>query len=46
MKRQNTDESLDGIIWNRIPELQYTGLQKLELGVYNSIAIFNYNCHF
>ena len=41
-KTQNTNKSFNGIIWEGIPKLHSVGVQKLELGVYDAIAIFNY----
>ena len=38
-KIQNANESFNGMIWNRIPNV---GINNLSLGVYDAIAYFNY----
>ena len=40
-KTQNHTESLNGMIWNRIPKIKYCSHAQLELGVYDAIANFN-----
>ena len=41
-KTQNQNESLNGMVWERIPKTSYTALEKLEFGVLDAIA--NFNC--
>ena len=41
-KTQNANESLNGIIWERLPKIRYCGLSKLEVGVFDAVANFNY----
>ena len=41
-KTQNTNESFNGMIWNRIPKATHVDLNNLSLGVYDAIAHFNY----
>ena len=41
-KTQNANECFNGMIWQRIPKIYYVGLQKLQFGVYDAIANFNY----
>ncbi|XP_028392982.1 uncharacterized protein LOC114517447 [Dendronephthya gigantea] len=40
-KTQNQNESLNGMIWNRIPKNVFVGANVLELGVYDAVAHFN-----
>ena len=40
-KTQNSNESYNGMIWNRVPKAHHVGLQTLKLGVYDTIAHFN-----
>lgn len=40
-KTQNHNESLNGMIWNRIPKTRYCSHTQLEFGVYDAIANFN-----
>lgn len=40
-KTQNQNESLNGMIWNRIPKNIFVGGNVLELGVYDAVAHFN-----
>ena len=41
-KTQNANESLNGMIWERLPKIRYCGLFKLEMGVFYAVANFNY----
>ena len=41
-KTQNANESFNGIVWERIPKIHYVALGKLEFGMYDAIANFNY----
>ena len=41
-KTQNANESLNGRIWERFPKIRYCGLAKLEMGVFDAVANFNY----
>lgn len=40
-KTQNANESLNGMIWNRVPKATYVGIVQLELAVYDAVATFN-----
>ena len=40
-KTQNQNESYNGTLWERIPKSTYVGIDKLRLGVYDSIVNFN-----
>ena len=40
-KTQNQNESFNSTLWERIPKNNYVGLQKLRLGVYDSVSNFN-----
>ena len=40
-KTQNSNESFNGMIWNRIPKAHHVGIGLLSLGVYDAIANFN-----
>ncbi len=40
-KAQNQNESLNGIIWNRLPKEVFIGSKVLKLGVYDAVAHFN-----
>ena len=40
-RTQNTNESFNGIIWNRVPKVGHVGIDILSLGVYDAIAHFN-----
>lgn len=40
-KTQNQNESLNGMIWNRIPKNIFVSGNVLELGVYDAVAHFN-----
>ena len=42
INKKNTNESFNGMIWERIPKFHYLGLQKLKIGIY-VIAVFNYD---
>ena len=41
-KTQNANESLNGMIWERLPKIRYCGLPKLEMGVFDAVSNFNY----
>ena len=40
-KTQNQNESLNGMIWNRLPKEVFIGSDMLKLGVYDAVAHFN-----
>lgn len=40
-KTQNQNESLNGMVWQRIPKEVFVGLETLELGLYDAVAHFN-----
>ena len=40
-KMQNQNESLNGMIWQRVPKEVYVGRETLELGLYDAVAHFN-----
>ena len=40
-KTQNSNESFNGMIWNRVPKATHVGLNALSLGIYDTIAHFN-----
>lgn len=40
-KTQNSNESFNGMIWNRVPKSTHVGLDILSLGVYDAINHFN-----
>jgi hypothetical protein len=40
-KTQNQNESLNGMIWNRLPKEVFIGSEVLKLGVYDAVAHFN-----
>ena len=40
-KTQNTNESFNGMIWNRLPKAAHVGSDILSAGVYDAIAHFN-----
>ena len=40
-KTQNQNESLNGMIWQRVPKEVYVGRETLELGLYDAVAHFN-----
>ena len=40
-KTQKQNESLNAMIWNRVPKGTYVGLQQLEIGVYDAVSHFN-----
>lgn len=40
-KTQNSNESFNGTIWDRIPKTTYVSLTSLKLGVYDAVANFN-----
>ena len=39
---QNANESLNALFWQRVPKNIYCGIDKLQLAVYDSVAVFNY----
>ena len=41
-KTQNSNESFNGMVWNRVPKSYHVGLNILSVGVYDAIAHFNY----
>lgn len=40
-KTQNQNESLNGMIWNKLPKSVFVGADVLEFGVYDAVAHFN-----
>jgi hypothetical protein len=40
-KTQNQNESLNGMIWNRLPKTVFVGAEVLNLGAYDAVAHFN-----
>ena len=40
-KTQNANESLNGIIWNRVTKATHVGLDVFSVGVYDAISHFN-----
>ena len=40
-KTQNQNESLNGMVWQRIPKEVYVGSETLQLGLYDAVAHFN-----
>ena len=40
-KTQNQNESLNGMVWQRVPKEVYVGRETLELGLYDAVAHFN-----
>ncbi|CAH3046832.1 unnamed protein product, partial [Porites lobata] len=40
-KTQNQNESLNGMIWQRVPKEVYVGRETLELGLYDAVSHFN-----
>lgn len=40
-KTQNPNESLNNVIWSRLPKINFVGLNTLCLGVYDAVASFN-----
>ena len=40
-KTQNQNESLNGMIWNRLPKSVFVGADVLEFGAYDAVAHFN-----
>jgi len=43
-KTQNQNESLNGMIWDRLPKGVFVGPDVLHLGVYDAVAHFNVGC--
>ena len=39
---QNANESFNSTIWERVPKLNFCGMEKLMLAVYDAIAVYNY----
>ena len=39
-KTQNQNESLNGMVWQRIPKEVYVGNEKLQLGLFNEVSHF------
>ena len=40
-KTQNQNESLNGMIWERVPKDVFIGFEAMQLGVYHAVANFN-----
>lgn len=40
-KTQNQNESLNGMVWERVPKGVFVGSEVLQLGVYDAVAHFN-----
>ena len=40
-KTQNQNESINGMIWDRVPKEVFVGAEILELGVYDAVSHFN-----
>ena len=40
-KTQNQNESLNAMVWNKVPKGSYVGLRQLEIGVYDAVSHFN-----
>lgn len=40
-KTQNPNESLNHVIWSRVPKTTFVGLKSLRIGVYDAILTFN-----
>ena len=40
-KTQNQNESLNAMIWNKLPKVTFVGSDVLEFGVYDAVAHFN-----
>ena len=40
-KKQNQNESLNGMIWEHVPKDTFIGSEALQLGVYDAVAHFN-----
>ncbi len=40
-KTQNQNESLNGMIWNRLPKTVFVGADVLNFGAYDAVAHFN-----
>lgn len=40
-KSQNPNESINAVIWSRLPKTVFVGLQTMEFGVYDAILNFN-----
>ena len=40
-KTQNQNESINGMIWDRVPKDVFVGAEILELGVYDVVSHFN-----
>lgn len=43
-KTQDQNESLNGMIWDRLPKGVFIGSETLQLGVYDAVAHFNIGC--
>ena len=39
--KQNQNESLNVMIWDRVPKGRYVGLKLLEIGVFDAVSTFN-----
>ena len=40
-RTQNPNESVNSVIWTRIPKTVFVGINTLHFGVYNAVATFN-----
>ncbi|KAG8292029.1 hypothetical protein J6590_108603 [Homalodisca vitripennis] len=40
-KTQNPNESINSVIWNRLPKTTFVGIQTLKLGVCDAVLSFN-----
>lgn len=40
-KTQNPNESVNSVIWSRLPKVGFVGIKTLHLGVYDAVASFN-----
>ena len=43
-KTQNQNESLNGMIWERVPKDNFIGSEAFQLGVFDAVAHFNIGC--
>ena len=44
MERQNQNEALNGMFWERVPKGVFVGAEVLQLGIYDALAHFNIGC--
>lgn len=40
-RTQNVNESFNGVLWSRIPKVNFVGLQTLKFGVFDAVVTFN-----